>query len=58
MNAQKRHLIVINSPPVQMTVGPIPANATVDLSEMALIAIIAMPVSVLTPSYIQGVIVT
>ena len=48
MNAPKRHPTVTSSPPVQTNLDPIPASVTVDLSEMALIAIIVMPVSVLT----------
>lgn len=47
MNAQERHPTVISSPPVETNVGPIPASVTVDMSEMALIAIINMPVSIL-----------
>ena len=48
MNAQERHPTVISSPPVQTIVDPTPAIVTVDMSEMALIAIIVMPVSILT----------
>ena len=44
MNAQKRHHTVISSQPVQTNVDPIPASATVDMWEMALIAIIVMQV--------------
>ena len=54
MNAQERHPTAISEPPVQTNVGPIPASATVDLSEMALIAIINMPVSILTLWSIKG----
>ena len=43
MNAQERHLTVISWPPVQTNVDPISASVTVDISEMALIAIIVMP---------------
>ena len=48
MNAQERHPTVISSPPVQTNVDPIPASVTVDMWEMALIAIIVMLVSILT----------
>ena len=47
MNAPKRHLTVISWPPVQTNVDPIPASVTVDMWEMALIAIIVMLVSIL-----------
>ena len=54
MNAQERLPTVISSPPVQTNVAPIPASVTVDMSEVALIAIIVMPVSVLTGWPIKG----
>ena len=54
MNAQDRHPTVISSPPVQTNVDPIPASVTVDMSEMALIAIINMPVSILKLCPIKG----
>ena len=53
MNAQERHPTVISSPPVQTNVDPIPASVTVDMWEMALIAIV-MPVSNLTLWPIKG----
>ena len=48
MNAQDRHPTVISWPPVQTNEDPIPASVTVDTWEMALIAIIVTPVSILT----------
>ena len=56
MNAQEGHPTVISSPPVQTNVDPIPASVTVDMWEMALIAItcIVMPVSILTLWPING----
>ena len=54
MNAPKRHPSVISLPPVQTNVDPIPASVTVDMWEMALIAIIVMPVSILTLWPING----
>ena len=55
MNAPKRHPSVISSPPVQTNVDPISASVTVDMWEMAFIAIIVMPaVSILTLWPING----
>ena len=54
MNAQERHPSVISSPPAQTNVDPIPASVTVDMWEMAFIAIIVTPVSILTLWPING----
>ena len=54
MNAQETHSTVISWPPVQTNVDPIPASVTVDMWEMALIAIIVMLVSILTLLPING----
>ena len=55
MNAPEKHPTVISLPPAQTNVDPIPASVTVDMREMALIAIIVMPaVSILTLWLIKG----
>ena len=54
MNAQQRLPTVIRSPLVQTNVDPILASVIVDFSEMALIAIIVMPVSILRLWPIKG----